>query len=96
MKEDGGPAFPCEGAEFIETGTVDGGGKIGKIEKINRPGMSLRDYFAAAALQGLLAGVDNNAPARMDRYSNGAPIDRSPFATTAYQYADAMLAERAK
>lgn len=42
-------------------------------------GMSLRDYFAAAALSGILPGAD---------YST------KDAATVAYQYADAMLAER--
>ena len=48
-------------------------------------GMSLRDYFAAAALQGLLAhiiGVES---------ANGRT---SKYAVRAYQYADAMIAAR--
>ena len=48
-------------------------------------GMTLRDYFAAAALQGLLAhiiGVEN---------ANGRT---SKYAVRAYQYADSMLAAR--
>ena len=48
-------------------------------------GMTLRDYFAAAALQGLLAhiiGVEN---------ANGRT---SKYAERAYAYADAMLAAR--
>jgi len=45
-------------------------------------GMSLRDYFAAKAMQGFLAsGV--NAPANV-------------FATKAYEMADALLKERQK
>jgi hypothetical protein len=43
--------------------------------------MTLRDYFAAAALTGLLAN-------RLGRYSD--------MAEDAYKYADAMLAEREK
>lgn len=45
-------------------------------------GMTLRDYFAAAALQGLIANHGNS--------------DRKYRAETAYQFADAMLAERLK
>jgi hypothetical protein len=41
---DGGPAFPG--------GVVDG---QGMVREPAQPGMTLRDYFAAAALQGLLA-----------------------------------------
>lgn len=47
-------------------------------------GMTLRDYFAAAALQGMLA--------------NAKPGDGTPeeFAADAYSFADAMLAARRK
>lgn len=50
-------------------------------------GMSLRDYFAAKAMQGLLAGLyaGNNA---------GWTVEGNCKA--AYEYADAMLAEREK
>lgn len=48
------------------------------------PGMTLRDYFAAAALQGMLGLY---AP---HEYTHRA------FALAAYNYADAMLAERVK
>jgi hypothetical protein len=47
-------------------------------------GMSLRDYFAAAALQGLLAHVIGVANAKNE-------LD---YAKRCYQYADAMLAAR--
>ena len=65
--------------------TVDGYAQIG---------MTLRDYFAAAALQGLIAGVKNDATAHMKVLSHGGPIDRSNYSFTAYEYADAMLKER--
>ena len=48
-------------------------------------GISIRDYFAAAALQGLIAhiiGVEN---------ANGSALK---YAECAYKYADAMLAAR--
>lgn len=45
------------------------------------PGMSLRDYFAAQALVGLLSG-------------SGNPHVDDGFATAAYRIADAMLAGR--
>lgn len=46
-------------------------------------GMSLRDYFAAKAIQGMLAGE---------------PRAESPhvWSRSAYEFADAMLAEREK
>jgi hypothetical protein len=46
------------------------------------PGMTLRDYFAAAALQGVLASPDTMG-------------SQPSIAGYAYQFADAMLAERA-
>ena len=46
------------------------------------PGMSLRDWFAGMALQSIVLSHD----------SSGVDV----VATTAYQYADAMLAERSR
>ena len=54
--------------------------QIGPPSNIN-VGMTLRDYFAAAALQGMLANEDG------DRNMENK-------AGKAYYYADAMLAER--
>ena len=66
---DGGQAFPFRDA--------DGEGGF-----MTFPGMTLRDYFAAAAMQGLLA----------------YPIPSNPtpdvIAEWAYEQADAMLAAR--
>ena len=72
--KDGGPAFPvpapvCSGPNNSWEYPSDG--------------MTLRDYFAAAALQGILASPDT--------------VGSQPsIAGYAYQYADTMLAERAK
>ena len=68
---DGGPAFPLQsiGPEFAP----------------GYAGMPLRDYFAAKAMQGLLAAQVhgfNDQPAK------------GPFASMAYEMADAMLAAR--
>lgn len=75
--KDGGPAFPCKQLDWdrAERG----------VERYNHfVGMSLRDYFAAAALQavGLNATVMNP---QADHIAN-----------LAYIVADAMLAERDK
>lgn len=51
-------------------------------------GMSLRDYFAAKALGGLATSQDANGTWRHG--------DAKTLASTAYEIADAMLAERAK
>jgi len=70
MKDDGGPAFPV----FPE-------GSTGHAAAFR--GLSLRDYFAAAALQGLYSGAS--------QWSNA-----TEFSHAAYVVADAMLKERSK
>ena len=74
MKKDGGPAFPQ-----APDGHPDN----------KKPGMSLRDYFAAAALNRLLAWDFAADMEKFPKYSTNA-------AQTAYAMADAMLAERDK
>jgi len=58
-------------------------------------GMSLRDYFAAKALQGMFAN-----DALLARYHNDGMVNMIDpevlAATAAYAMADAMLKERAK
>lgn len=73
-KNDGGPAFPSAGgmAEIVSMSQSDNG-------------MSLRDYFAAAALTGSLAFPIPGDEKRPDK-----------CAQYCYQYADAMLVERSK
>ena len=53
-------------------------------------GLSLRDYFAAAALQGLLASGTGVIVAVTQARSH----DPDEVANAAYAYADAMLKER--
>ena len=67
----GGPAFPV----------------VGVPASIQGNGMTLRDYFAAAALKGLLAD-----PNPFD-VPEGSTMAKE-YAITAYDYADAMLAAR--
>jgi hypothetical protein len=62
----GGPAFPI----------------VPPSESVFFSGMSLRDYFAAAAMQGTLAGP------------TGGPNTYEGLADAAYSAADAMLAAR--
>ena len=70
---DGGPAFPRE--EMRVTGLA--------VQPV-QPGMSLRDWFAAHALAGMLANPSHE----------GLPAE--DWAHDAYMHADAMLAARAK
>lgn len=70
-REDGGPAFAAPGTarDVNQIVEVRGG----------QAGMSLRDYFAAQAMQGILA--------------SGA-VSRVDIPCLAYTMADAMLAQR--
>lgn len=68
-KNTGGPAFPINANE--------------SADRCIYTGMTLRDYFAAKALQGICANQDNRA------YKNP-----ETFAVAAYTLADAMLVAR--
>ncbi len=67
----GGPAFPCD---RIQTGS----------HVVCSTGISIRDYFAAKAMQGLLAQFQGCA--------NGC--DPAHHAKWSYEMADAMMKER--
>lgn len=60
----------------------DGGPAFPCVEVPEHPGMTLRDFFAAAALAGFIAS-DADADMTTDDYANSA-----------YKAADAMLAAR--
>lgn len=70
-KNTGGPAFPVQSI-YIED------------QETNSHGMTLRDYFAAKAMQGIIASTPDRMP---------CPPDEAT-ATRAYRYADAMLKAR--
>lgn len=71
------PAFPIPSVN-----TSDGLTIVGTI------GMTLRDYFAAKAMEGMLA----YQPA--DNIAGMSEINAVYFATRAYEFADAMLKAR--
>ena len=74
---DGGPAFPCR----ILPRQTDSEFRSGLSPTSHlMPGMSLRDYFAAAALQGMM--------------ESWKMVSAEQVATWAYQRADAMLKAR--
>lgn len=81
-RDDGGPVFP-------RVGERDDGDTAPHARA--QSGMSLRDYFAAAALQGYLAGQW-----RPEEFKADAAIEPATFAQRAYYFADALLAARAK
>jgi hypothetical protein len=84
---DGGPAFPC--VYYSEPI-----GSIGPQLTI-KGGVSIRDYFAAAALQGLLSKL----PIIDQTGVHGIKVDdkiayNNEVAESCYQIADAMLKAR--
>ena len=72
-RDDGGPAFPISEVAYP---------KDGPPELIITAGMSLRDYFAAQALIGLMA-----TPGALG-------VNRQSVAEGAYAVADAMIETR--
>jgi len=89
MKDSSGPAFPTK--LMLAIPSPFDSGNIPK--EVEFPGMSLRDYFAAKAMQGILSSPET-------KNING-PLDDVPEATVAdsiaknaYFMADAMLSAR--
>lgn len=78
-KNNGGPAFP--GIKIVKEKTEHG--ERGLLS--SGEGMSLRDYFAAKAMQGMLPSIE------FDMTPEGYEIVLSKFA---YRIADAMLKAR--
>jgi len=72
-----GPAFPCD--------------RIGVDELVSSLGMTLRDYFAAKAMQSMLAAYPCQA---IDRQEGGIQADLESVAGDAYEMADSMLKAR--
>ncbi|CAB3858590.1 hypothetical protein LMG26854_03348 [Achromobacter aegrifaciens] len=74
---DGGPAFPESGLSGLPNGEFLHG----------RAGMTLRDYFAAKALEGTLSSGRINIDLAAKRYAKD-------ISESAYALADAMLKAR--
>lgn len=91
MKNEGGPAFPMQEPQAIhayavaaidgitDTGERDRAYLKARAEAVG--GMTLRDYFAAKAMQGLMASPSD-------------PASLEIAAEWSYKVADAMLKER--
>jgi hypothetical protein len=97
---DGEAAFPWKHtatSESINSLT----GKVvekGKFEETYFPGMSLRDYFSAKALQGLCS-IEDERVCPKERIPDADSWRRELFQVDAqycYALADAMLLERSK
>ena len=74
MKEDGGPAFPQLDKEPI--GTV----------RALAHGMSLRDWYAGMALQGLCSALRDESATFLTH--------KTKMAEACYEFADALLRQR--
>ena len=72
--DNGGPAFPVNTENKHEAGAC-----------FPHEGMTLRDYFAAKAMQGMITGTHM-----------WADHEDEDLARSAYDFADAMIAERNK
>lgn len=81
-KSNGGPAFPSEAMVHDVPS--------GEHRWLLHDGMTLRDYFAAKALMGMIASspVCNRTDAKQ--------VNKPRWAAQAYEFADAMLKERDK
>lgn len=77
-KDNGGSAFPVPSFSYVNGEVFHGS-----------DGMTLRDYFAAKAMQGALAGLLSDGSRMVESDAEG-------FARMVFIYADAMLIERAK
>jgi hypothetical protein len=76
----GGPAFPT-GIVTDDKGMIVGGGF----------GMTLRDYFAAKAMQALIRSAPNGTT-----FGASSEATNSTYAFASYAVADAMLKARAE
>ena len=71
-EKDGGPAFPCDSMKQFPT----------------QEGMSLLDWFAGKALEGLMSIPDLSF--------HVTPSSRKIVASTAYDMAESMILEKSK
>jgi len=83
--KNGGSAFPV---------VYESRDEVGKLCDYVKTGMTLRDYFAASALTGILAG--QKLWTVTDGEITTEVKDVKSFALIAYIQADTMLAEREK
>jgi len=82
----GGPAFP----QAMAFATLGSG--IVTSDELGLAGMTLRDYFAAKAMQAAVMKAQHNFAHDGVEF----PIDWADVAESAYDAADEMLKERAK
>jgi len=84
---DGGAAFPRKRSLHRADCIPNQSGDKGFIHDLPQDSMTLRDWFAGMALQGILASYAGSAYPKPN-------FDRSTI--EAFKYADAMIAQRTK
>jgi hypothetical protein len=91
MKDNGGSAFPCSMRR--DENYMDEGG-FGRVRTVTlqEGGMSLRDYFAAKVVQGIISSPNTRITGAPNREQDADPA----LAQRAYEIADVMIAERNK
>lgn len=80
--DDGGPAFPNSNRTYHD----ESRGMLHDLASVD--GMTLRDYFAAKALQGICSGMNND---RIHARAKGV-LGGVEIAKASYVLADAMIA----
>ena len=78
-RPDGGPAFPIWTQDMPIHGS---------------PGMTLHDWFAGMALQGILATLPDHSIASDEGGWKALRMRTTNLSVLAYEYADAMLTQR--
>lgn len=93
-KPTGGAAFPS--AKGFSAGSSGYGANTNYKFTDRDQGMSLRDYFAAKAMQGMVASIDSQENLdRLRSWSKSQGMSLSEFiARDSYKQADAMIAVR--
>lgn len=84
---DGGPAFPVADTSACQVGSAD------ELDAVAR-GMTLRDYFAARMMQGLLANPGGPIQANGMNGWNWCNCSPEDVVCFAYSIADTMLKVR--
>lgn len=102
-KEDGGPAFPS--ADTHSNHSDDPPFEQTSITSDVNEGMTLRDYFAAKAMQGVLSNsyvaemlgkMKELLPTKEIQNAFDTEVMPKVLAQSAYAHADAMIVERGK
>jgi hypothetical protein len=86
--ETGGAAFPRPASEDTAMGTLPDGNRVCDAQD----GMTKREYFAAAALQGIIANGEAGTYDNAVKYGNSVRAS----ARIAVEMADALIAELKK